>query len=437
MDHSRMIPSVILSLLFITIFVPRLIVGRVEVGLDDFIAAMLLPIMVGYISVNANSWLLRGGRLFLLLLWGGLILTGIGFGIFDSLMYLDRLSFPTEMWQYVKRMMFFYCALYFAYTGAVSSRRFYRLFICVLFGALLIGVLQTIPCGAGEVLAGIYARSDSQLEKLVERSFSVRRNYGVAGFSTAWGGFAMFSATPALAGLISDNGSKLWLKWLLLCMALFNVVLSGSRVVIAACLVVFVCFIFAGLLMKRKKGVFFLKCLSGIGALVVIGAYYLMDRLDFILFRFNTLVSTAGGVRVDQISAGMDLLNGWRAWSLGVGNAAQRQMAASFGTEAEPVYLLINYGILGVVLRYGLLLVIFCYSYRLLRRASESDKIPAVAAMLSIIGYMVFSLGYFFYQELYVGVLPWLLFGWVVGLYYRASRSNQEARVWRKWKLTV
>lgn len=428
-SHSRIIPSIILIFFCMTIFLPRLLIGKVEVGLDDFIAAMFLPIMVGYIFVNSNSWILRGSRLFLLLLWGVLISTGIVFGIFDSLMYLDRLCFPTEMWQYVKRMVFFYCALYFAYTMAVSSRDFYRLFIYILFGALLIGIIQIIPGGTGEYLSGIYARSDSQLESLLERSVSVRRNFGIAGHSIAWGGFGMFSATLALAGLIPKNASKIWLKLLLLFLALLNVVFSGSRVAIVACLVVFVCFMFAGFLMRRKKAALFLKCLSGIGILVVISAYCLMDRLNFLLFRFDTLIAESGGARVDQIKSAVNLLDGWRACLLGVGNAAQRQMATSFGTEIEPVYLLVNYGIFGFVLRYGLLLLIFFYSYRLLRRAPESDKILAVAAMLSITGYMIFSLGYFFYQEIYVGILPWLLFGWVVGSYYRASRSNSVARV--------
>ena len=51
-----------------------------------------------------------------------------------------------------------------------------------------------------------------------------------------------------------------------------------------------------------------------------------------------------------------------------------------------------------------------------------------MAALLALGGYAVFSLGYFFFQELYVGMVPWLLFGMVTGLHQLEWSKNCPVR---------
>ncbi len=426
MIHNRRnLATAILILFCLTIFVPRLMIGRFEIGLDDTLAFTLLPITIAFIFMNSDSWLLRGNRLYLLLLWITLIFTSIVFSMLASLMYLDQLRIPTEMWQYVKRMEFFCLALYLAYKGKVSSRRFYNVLCYILLAALLIGVIQLVPGGIGEYLSNIYARSEGQMEAMVNRSFSVSRNYGIAGHSIAWGGFAMFSAAVALGGLALTNTRHTLIKLLLLFMAAINVLFSGSRVALSAFFAVVLCFIIVGFFRNKKtKGFFLLKCsvLFSVVALLIYNLF--LDKFAFVLFRYRALVEQAGGSRVDQIISALSLLDNWYAVQLGVGNAVQREMAVSFGTESEPVYLLVNYGVLGVALRYGLLFVIFIYACRQLDSLSIDDRILAISAIFALIGYMCFSFGYFFFQELYVGLLPWILFGSVVGNYYRAIRQR-------------
>jgi hypothetical protein len=75
-----------------SIFVPRLHLGEIAVGLDD----MLSPLLLGYLFMSPiffGKSHVPLDRLFLL--WLLLILHGIVFGLFGSLLYLDKLIFPS------------------------------------------------------------------------------------------------------------------------------------------------------------------------------------------------------------------------------------------------------------------------------------------------------------------------------------------------------
>lgn len=114
-----------------------------------------------------------------------------------------------------------------------------------------------------------------------------------------------------------------------------------------------------------------------------------------------------GTARIEQAHATLGLLDYPIDWIIGVGNAAQRQVV-SFGTEVEPVYLLVNYGIFGLLLRYLLLALIGHASWRCFLYSNTSI---GLAALASLAVYVTFSFGYFFFQEIIVGTPPWLLFG--------------------------
>jgi hypothetical protein len=112
---------------------------------------------------------------------------------------------------------------------------------------------------------------------------------------------------------------------------------------------------------------------------------------------------------------------------LGTGNAAQRAFVKSFGIEVEPVYLLVNYGISGFFLRYGLLLVLFRYATSLWRRSDDPfSHSLAGSTLCAIVVYLAFSMGFFFFQELHVGTFPWLLFGWTAGEHHRTHNRRDH-----------
>lgn len=413
--------------LALTVLVPHVVIHGISIGIDDISAAFILLFLTGYILQKPNNPFCRLSGLPITILWAAIIITGIVFSIFGGLFYLNKFHPPTEMWQYVKRMAFFYFVCYLSYRSIISSRSFHSCLQNVLILAFLIGILQVLPGHIGDYLAGLYARTEGQLS-LTEKSFAVSRNYGVAGSATAWGGFSMFGAAVSLGGLLANSERRIKRSssrirlWIILGLAIVNVMFSGSRVAMAAILAVYVIFIVISFFRTRSKFRLFITYISG-SVLVCIGFVYMFwDKVLFIIYRFGVLIDQSGGARIDQVREAVSLLLDAQSWIFGVGNATQRTLATSFGTEVEPVFLLVNYGILGVALRYGLLLVIFIYACRQLKRAAQNDLGLTIATVLALSGYAVFSLGYFFYHELHVGMMPWLLFGWVVGSYYRYRR---------------
>lgn len=426
---GRFFAFVIVWILTMTVLIPHVVIGGVSIGVDDACAAFLLmayTIYAGYLLLKTNNLSLHKDWLFVAGLWVSLIVTGIVFSIIGGLVYVNQFRLPTEMWQYVKRLLFFYTTCHVSYRGLVSSGNFCRCMLYVLLIAFFIGLIQIMPGSIGDQLAGLYARTESKLASM-EKSFETLRNCGVAGHSTAWGGFAVFGVAVSLGGILSrreDHVKRPFYRfqlWTLLVLAFINTLFSGSRVAMAALLAVYLAATFVGVIQARRKFRFFLTYVAGFVLMGIGFAYVLWDRLVFLAFRYGALVEQSGGGRAEQVKAAMSLLRDGQGWLFGIGNAAQRAMATSFGTEVEPVYLLVNYGILGLSLRYGLLMIIFIYAWRQLKRAAHYDRDLTMATILALTGYTVFSLGYFFYQELYSGMVPWLLFGWVVGAYYREN----------------
>ena len=407
-----------------TVLFPHLVIGSIGLGLDDACALLLSIVFLYILLLKPKNFLFKGNLMLITMLWAFLLVTGIVFSIFGGLFHINQFRVPTEMWQYVKRMLFFYSTCYVSYRCLVSPANFYRCLIYVLLIAFIVGIFQILPWSIGDQLSSLYARSEAQLLN-TEKSFTYLRNYGIAGGATAWGGFAMFGVAVSLGMLLAtrkEQGEKRFHRfqlWSVLVLALINALVSGSRVALAAILAVYLVSVLIGIFLSRHKLRFFLQYV-GVSILLGIGfGYALWEKLFFIVFRYEDLIDKLGGERVNQTEVALSLLKNGQDWLLGVGNVTQRTLATSFGTEVEPVYLLVNYGIMGVALRYCLLLVIFIFALRQLNRSVKVERGFAIASVLALIGYSVFSLGYFFYQELYVGMLPWLLFGWIVGAYCR------------------
>jgi hypothetical protein len=212
--------------------------------------------------------------------------------------------------------------------------------------------------------------------------------------------------------------------------ALTNILYSASRAATLALAVVLVLSGVAELFIRRGGLPGGLRWLS-LAAGLVAGAMLLgVDRVKYLVFRFVVLGETAGGGRVEQVLSGAQLLDQHGAWLSGVGNAVQRMYSVSFGVEVEPVYLVVNYGVLGAAMRYGLLAVLAYMGLRLIRLNNAWISALSMTTLLLIAGYLVFSAGYFFFQELIVGVTPWLVLGLTAGIYqfqWVATRSELHA----------
>jgi hypothetical protein len=268
----------------------------------------------------------------------------------------------------------------------------------------------------------LYARTDAQFEHLIGRTLATRRVYGVAGNSGAWGGFCVFVAATALPFvLVRDRSHRGWrlMVTLMLMLALVNVLFSASRGPVAAFVLVL---LIKGLLEVTVRGgglSVLAKWLAWAAMITGIAFYFALDRMALLGFRLLTLVEQGGGERVDQVSTVLSLLDSPSTLFAGVGNAVQRAYGVSHGVEVEPVYLLVNYGLVGTAARYGLWVVLGLCALGAARSRDRWTAATGMATVLGLSGYAVFSLGYFFFQELYVGVVPWLLFGLVAGIHQR------------------
>jgi hypothetical protein len=405
-----------------TVIVPHVVVGGVTLGADDLVALAALPLLplamiAGRDTTLAPSTMLAGA------LWLVILIHGCVMGLAATAQYFGQAAFPTEMWQYVKRATFFYTA-FLVVSSHSSLEPAYKALAATLLMACLIGIVQIGSGTVPDFLSSLYARTDAQLEHLVERELATRRTYGVAGHPVAWGGFSVFCAAVALPFVLVSLKRLRQPVWHFTAIMLFvtatvNVLFTASRAAIAA---FFAVFLLKGLLeiSARRGGLrAFGKWVVWIALMAGTALYFALDRLALLAFRLVTLADQRGGGRVDQVSSALALLDSPSAVLTGVGNAVQRSQSVSHGVEVEPVYLLVNYGIIGTLCRYGLLLTIAVMALRLVRDHRPWHSAVGMAALLAICGYGVFSSGYFFFQELYVGVLPWLLFGMVAGMHQR------------------
>jgi hypothetical protein len=415
---------VIFVLLAATVLVPHVVIGGLAIGADDLLALPVL-LWLAIRLLQARSTRLAPATVIVGFFWLTIVVHGCLMGLAATAEYFGQPAFPTEMWQYFKRIAFFYAAFVVGATRDEDIAPSYKMLVAILMIATTIGLLQIGSGQLSDTLSSLYARTDAQLEHLVGRTFATRRIYGVAGNSGAWGGFCVFVASMALPFvLVRDRFRRPHRGWrtmvtLLLICALVNLLFSASRGPLAAFALVL---LVKGVLEVTIRGGGFLvltKWLAWAATIAGVAFYFALDRVALIGFRLLTLIEQGGGERVDQIGTVLSLLDSPATLLTGVGNAVQRAYGVSHGVEVEPVYLLVNYGLIGTVARYGLWLVLGFCALSAARNRDRWTAATGIATVLGLCGYAVFSLGYFFFQELYVGVLPWLLFGLLGGIHQR------------------
>ena len=411
-------------LMTVSVLTPRFALGSLSIGLDDL---LVLPI-IGVLLINWASRRWQAPQ-------SELTFVAPAFGVFVTIFFFVSLisqvehglplRLPTELWQYVKRAAGFLIGFQFVCKSTDNFDYAVGVFSFIFLFAMAIGVLPLISDGViSDYLANIYARTDHQLERLINRESTTARTFGVAGFSTAWGGFSAFAALFALSRLFTRGKSEsLVLPALLLFLALFNIFSSASRGALAALLVAFAAM---GLIFLFDHRVTFARRFVVVALPVCVALSFILaypDRAEFLAYRIETLIIQKGGARIDQIGAGLELLNSVPSWLFGVSNAVQRELAVSHGIESEPIYLLINYGIVGVAILSTVVLYLLRLAFRLCRQSGQRNQLAGYVLLSTTLMYLVFSLGYFFLQEIVVGITFWVFAGCAAGLAFSQRRS--------------
>lgn len=136
--------------------------------------------------------------------------------------------------------------------------------------------------------------------------------------------------------------------------------------------------------------------------------------------RFLRLFYSAGGERFTvQPRYFFSLMRG-SDYLFGLSNPIINLSKIPWGIESEPLNIFVNYGLLGVLLQYSLVVVLLRYYFAKLTlpRLRSNDREAFLLTLASFVGlfsYQVFSTGYFFFRDITIGFIPWLIFGTAVG----------------------
>ena len=425
MHSCQRLTAIPLYLLFFlsswSVIVPRLGIGSVGVGLDDALAVFVFPFLIFSLLVDPERRYVRAFW-FVVFLFVFFVCLYFPMGSWVNAIRMNEARYPTELWQYAKRLTFFLVAFYFVLNVKDGERRAISIISGSLLFALLIGVVQLTGTPIGDYFAELYGRSDAMLERLVNRSFGAKRIYGVAGHPNAWGGFSVFAFAITAPFFLSSvfRGERLHvLIGLVSLFSLINVMFSGSRGAIASlmvvCSVILVWYLFTPRVPTLRKTL----VTSLVSLTLAFGVYIFWGKIINLIFRFSVLVESAGGGRDQQILDGLSVIRSAREWLFGSSNAIQRLQGVSHGVEVEPVYLLINYGLLGVSMLAAILGVLLYSAYRLMVFRVELSVPLGLGMVSAVAGYMIFSIGYFFFQELVVGTTFWLFSGAFLACYQK------------------
>lgn len=413
---------IIYTLILGSLFIPRISLAGIWIGLDDI---LIITIGTIFILLKYKKILTLCIPLYPIIIF---IIIYIPIGILQSYSYLNDIIIGTEIWQHIKRIITF---LIFAYIGKYENEKILKktiyIFLIVLILYQLIGLLQIISGNIGIILSEIYSRTEKQLD-IAMNTFG-KRIFGIAGFSTAWGGFSGFSlfAIHGLFTLLTKNNKSektIILKPIVsfsLVLCIINIYYSGSRSAIIASFIAIVFY----LLLTLKEKPFFLIKKTPIIILISLGMTYFIikniDNFEFIIYRFSQLSETGGGGRDNQVTLALTLINTLYEWTLGISNNVQRTLGISHGIEIEYINILVNYGVIGLILLYSSLLILY-FSLNKYKYNINYLNIY-ISGKAIIILYLVFSAGYFFFAELIVGTIPWAYFGLIYGFSYNLKNK--------------
>ncbi|WP_165389132.1 hypothetical protein [Pseudoalteromonas rubra] len=402
---------------------PRVTIAGLWLGIDDILPLLSIP-LVFFFYASQRRYLGPSYNLVMPLFI--FVVSFAVYGALQGVVYLNLLKIPTELWQYLKRAICFLIAAITMYHLPLKKK---ILVVNVLLGAsflcLFIGILQLFKI---EVVTSIYGRSDAQISNAMNDN-AYQRVYSIAGFSTSWGGMSLFIFYAAVAlltlrltlqqNLQIKNKQAIFLMLMFFILCLINVISSGSRGAMIAFVVSFTLFLFLLSFRIGAKSIFVLPLICCLLLVVgYVGSTHFDEKIAFIIYRFEALSESAGGGRDLQVLNGLALLSSWYEWPMGVSNAVQRSFNSSWGIESEPFNILVNYGVIGFSLVYSSLLIILLKLRKLFLKSESAtfeNKVIYTSVFCGVFGYVLFSLGFFYFAELIVGVYSWLVYGVLIG----------------------
>ena len=211
--------------------------------------------------------------------------------------------------------------------------------------------------------------------------------------------------------------------------SIVNVFASQARAGILALAFSFFIFYFINMYISRRS---FKPTLYMITSLVIIVFVFVVmynngnPIVNHMVYRWVNLFESKGGGRVNQAKYFFSLLKSPMGYIFGLSKQVVNQSAISYGVEIEPINIFITYGAIGFILQYSLVGILLIYFLRRMRRCINNKACLTliVASFVGLLSYQVFSVAYYFFREIRVGLFPWILMGVAIGVYERYIRGN-------------
>ncbi len=339
---------------------------------------------------------------------------------------------PSEVMQYFARFVTLFAFIILYYNYEFSGMKFIFGILAVLFVAMLIGLIQWFDWSGNYFLWEQYTYSDRYLSHF-ERSMVTRRVPGVAQMPTANGGLAAFTFSLALAAFYFLKRYRIFIG-LLMILAVINTIASQARMgylTIFFSLIVFYFFwiYFSG---NVRKPTFILFSL--VSSLAIMIRILYIEESPFIyiaMVRWGSLFEQIieGGNRLGQVLLALSIQENLFDYLFGISRVVQTQ-TPGLRIEIEPVNILVLYGFVGFILQYGLVLLLLLYFLKQVKVVRQEPVLLTlvIASFVSLLGYQFFSISYYFFREVYVGLFPWIIMGVTIGLVEKYKRGRDPAR---------
>lgn len=383
---------------------------------------ILICVLFGLVKVPSITKMI-------IFLWLMILIQIIISTFYSTINKLGYFVFPTDIFQYVVRFVFLISFIVLAYKGRINKEKFIKCFLIVLIFGMGIGVLQWIPWPGREFFIKMYPFRDGleQISQLSRPLYSLRL-HGFAQHATANGGSASFAIAFAYS-VRRYYGKYNKLSLILLILSIINIIASQARAGMLA--VAFSVFLFYVINIKyERKGfkptVYFIGIIIGFSIIMV---YLYNTGNTFVIRNFDRwiqLFETGGGARATtQPQYFFSIMKG-TDYFFGLSKPIVNRSAISYGVEVELINILVTYGITGFLLQYLLIAILLVYFYKKISKRTQDKATLAlcIASFVGLFGYQVFSVAYYFFREIRIGLFPWVLMGVTIGVYERYKRIN-------------
>ncbi|UJF34583.1 hypothetical protein [Paenibacillus hexagrammi] len=415
-------------LLFILLFLgicPIINVG----GFDAPILYLFIPLSLFVFLFILFKWIKVPFVIWIIMLFFILIMIEIVLSTYiGTITAFNEIMIPTDVIQYLARFLCILSYFVLIAKSKIDTSTFIRFFLIILILAMSVGILQWIPWGGQTLFINLYKfRDGSEQLAQLDRYISLRRVHGVAQMATANGGIAAFCFIFAYSVFGFFKKYKL-LSLILMLFSLVNIVASQSRAGMLMLAFSIFTFYFVKIIIYRKGFKSTAMLLIGVSLIYLFGDSLYNSGNPFmvqLIYRWRVLFDDSGGVRMDQINFGLSLLSNAYQYIFGISRAFQNYSGLVFYLEIEPIDILVLYGALGFVLQYSLVIYLLVYFFKNFRWAITRPEILSllIASFVGLLSYQVFSVGYFFFREIRIGLIPWILMGTAIGFF---EKSKQE-----------